>query len=215
MMAINPVFVVIMAESLAALLLLFVGILFFRRRKKGHENATAEALISQLEETEAIRCKKLGLMLAEHCQLDEQAVQDYIREINQQEKSLYQQIIQMFLSRDPELLKEVDQSIHNLSEPYCKILLHKHNSETLPASDADVFQQGKKAINQLRQENDRLAEQLQTAMNTMDEISSEYTRMFNGTKSEIELQNSCQKMLAIFQEALSRVQKTLKSPLQQ
>nr|WP_305909126.1 hypothetical protein [Methylomarinum sp. Ch1-1]MDP4522014.1 hypothetical protein [Methylomarinum sp. Ch1-1] len=47
-------------------------------------------------------------------------------------------------------------------------------------------------------------------MKTMDEISAEYTRVFSGKQSELELENSSKKMLRIFQEAENTIRSSVK-----
>jgi len=61
----------------------------------------------------------------------------------------------------------------------------------------------------LTEDNNRLAEQLTVAMSTMDEISDEYTRVFSGTQTELELENSSKKMFSIFQKAGQKISKTI------
>jgi hypothetical protein len=114
---------------------------------------------------------------------------------------LYQQIIRIFLNRDATVLGDIDQQIDKISEPYCKMLSYSSGSK----DDTDKVKQQEQENDQLTRENERLGEQLTIAMNTMDEISAEYTRVFSGTQTELELENSSKKMFSIFQQASQKI----------
>jgi hypothetical protein len=91
------------------------------------------------------------------------------------------------------LLNQIDKRISNLSLPYCDLLTNLHTSTTLPQVSSNP-KQGLERINQ------QLVQQLDTAMQTIDEITAEYTRVFSGNQTALELENSRKKMLQIFQD---------------
>jgi len=197
MIELNPVFVVLMVEGFAGLILLVLSLLFFSRNKNLGEQVVANKLVDKLEDTEKIKAKQLESMIAENCDMAPDVIKGLLNEINSSERILYQQMIQMFLNRDVKLLNDMDQYIDNLSEPYCKIIRHSSGNGEGPGT----LKVTEEKIEELMSKNERLSRQLTVAMNTMDEISSEYTRVFSGTQTELELENSSKKMLAIFQDS--------------
>ena len=206
MIELNPVFVVLMVEAFAGLILLLVGFLFFSTKTNSGEQTAANKLIDKLEDTGNIKTKQLEDMIADNCNIESDVVKGLLKEISSSERVLYQQLIQMFLNRDEKLLNDMDQYIDNISEPYCKII--RHSSDNVEVSGALNVAEDK--IESLKNETERLGEQLKVAMNTMDEISSEYSRVFRGTQTELELTNSSKKMVAIFHDAEKQIRDSFK-----
>lgn len=201
MIELDSIFVVLLIEAFGGLILLVLSLLVFSRNKSSSEEAAAHELIDKLEDTEKIKVKKLGVMIAENCDINEQQLSSVLGEIVQGERVLYQNIIQMFLNKDTELLTEIDQCIDNLSEPYCKILKQSSGEVAVPEKQLEM----ENGMHQLVEENKKLSEQLNMSMSTMDEISAEYTRVFSGTQTELELENSRKKMMRIFRDAQTQV----------
>ena len=206
MIELNSVFVVLMTEAFAGLILLAVGFFLFSRKKDLGEQTAAHKLIDKLEDTEKIKTKQLEDMIAENCNIEPDVVKGLLNEISSSERVLYQQMIKMFLNRDVTLLNEMDQYIDNISEPYCKII--RHSSRYAEASDGQEVVEDK--VEKLNQEVARLGKQLTISLNTMDDISAEYTRVFSGTQTELELENSSKKMISIFHDAEQQIKDSFK-----
>ena len=204
MIELNAILAVLMAEALICLVVLVLSYFIVNANKKTKQHLAADKLIKKIKKTTLERSENLADLVAEHCVIEPEVQQQLLEDINTQERTLYQQIIRLFLGRDAALLNKIDSSIRGLSEPYCKMLETSANNDTAGVSATELNTANQKAI-QLQEENTRLSEQLHTALATMDEISSEYTRIFNGTKSETELQNSCKKMLQTYRDAESQV----------
>jgi len=206
MIELNSVFVVLMAEALAGLIFLLLGFFLFSKKQVLGEQTAANKLIDKLENTEDIKTKQIEDMITENCNIEPDVVKKLLNEISSSERVLYQQMIKMFLNRDVELLNEMDQYIDNISEPYCKII--RHSSSNVAESGAPEVVEDK--IEKLMQEIARLGKQLTISLNTMDDISSEYTRVFSGTQTELELENSSKKMISIFHDAEQQIKDSFK-----
>ena len=206
MIELNSVFVVVMVEAFAGLILLLLGFLLFSSKTNSSEHTAANKLIDKLEDTENIKAKQLEEMIAENCNIEPDEIKGLLDEISSSERILYQQMIRMFLNRDVELLNDMDNYIDNISEPYCKIIRCSSNN----VKESDVLNVSEDKIERLMKESERLGEQLTVAMNTMDDISSEYTRVFSGTQTELELENSSKKMFAIFHDAEQQIKNLFK-----
>jgi septal ring factor EnvC (AmiA/AmiB activator) len=92
--------------------------------------------------------------------------------------------------------------VQNISEPYCKLL-----GNIAPAVDDDALKKAQQEISHLKKQLQKQSQQMETAMRTMNELSVEYTQIFAGRRTELELQNSSKKMLALFHESLQQVKK--------
>ena len=207
MIELNSIFVILMIEAFLGFVLLVSGILFLSKKKNASEHIAAHALIDKLEDIENIKTKNLDEMISEYCNIDVDLKEGILSEISYSEQVLYQQIIQMFLNRDVELLKDMDEYIENLSEPYCKVI----RNSSISAEDSEKLEAAENKIDRLIQESKSLEQQLKEAITTMDEISAEYTRVFSGTQTELMLENSSKKMLTIFHDAELRIRNSFKS----
>ncbi len=192
-----------MLEASVVLFILILLIFLFSKNNRKKEYAASAKVIDQLQDTENIKAKKLASLFSTHCKLEQEVLNSLLTEIKSSERNLYQQIIKTFLTRDVKLLGKIEQQIDKISEPYCKVISHASSGKVEDKESEEKLQR-------LTEENKRLAEQLTIAMNTMDEISAEYTRVFSGTQTELELENSSKKMFDIFQQASQKIGETIR-----
>ncbi|MGR8930206.1 MAG: hypothetical protein ACU836_06145 [Gammaproteobacteria bacterium] len=195
MIALDSALVIVMAELLLAMVIL-AGILFFiSKKKRDKEISEINQFITQLEEQALIRNEPLDKLLRETCGLDTTTVKKTLENINSTERELMQKVIQLFLQRDTLLLNEIDHCVGSLSESYCQLMSRVGQAPTGVADDNHSLER----INQ------QLIRQLDTAMQTIDEISAEYTRVFSGSQSGLELENSSKRMLQIYHDSIQHL----------
>jgi len=196
MMALDSALVVLMAEALAAMVVV-AGVLFFMARNKRKKEISAiNTFINQLEEQAELKNQPLDHFLGETCGLGGRESRDFLEQIGNCERAVMQKVVELFLKRDMTLLNAIDRSVGEVSEPYCRLLTMMAEANKANLSDNS---QSLERINQ------QLIRQLDTAMQTIDEITGEYTRVFNGNQSELELENSSKKMLQIFQDSVRNI----------
>ncbi len=205
MIEVNSLVAVFVVEGLAALFLLVVIVAFFISSKKTKERLAARRLVNKLKNGESSRKEDLSNRLSESCALGGAAIETALTEIDSQEKILYQQIVKMFLGRDAALLLEIDKSVQALSEPFCKLLADVAAIEKVDPAITTAIETANVEINRLRGESERLTEQLSMAMQTMDEVSSEYSKMFGSTKDVEELDVSRKRMLNTYKRAEAKM----------
>lgn len=201
MMVMDSALVILMGEALVVLMVLGLTVFFVGRHRRAKEVAEIETFIDRLDEEEAIKSKLLETILTENCGIDSESSAVTLKEVGEAERALLQRIIQLYLERKPSLLTEIDQLITNLSDPYCKLLAENSGrgafSRVASDSEAEAGTETKK-IGGLERVNQQLVRQLDTAMKTIDEITAEYTRVFSGNQTALELENSSKKMQQIF-----------------
>ena len=181
------------------------------KKKKSGEHAAIYNLIDKLEDSEKIKSKKLGKMISRYCAVEPDVLKELLGEVSQSEQQLYKQILHVFLNRDTSLLDDLDQHIEHLSAVYLKMLAYSsaNNASAVP-EEKEKPKEDEGEVKLLTIANERLGEQLTEAMATMDEISAEYTRVFSGTQTALELEDSKKNMFKIFRSAEQRVKSTLK-----
>ncbi len=202
MIELSPVVVIILLESLLILILLVLIVPFLSHRKKAATQNAAQSLVKKLKKNKTNRNEQLDKILTESTNLQDEQRNDFLEEIAGTEKTFYQYLLRMFFNRDTELLKKIDKQVQSISEPYCKIL-----SNIAPVVDDDASKQAQKEIDLLKKELQKQSQQMDTAMRTMNELSVEYTQIFAGRRTELELQNSSKKMLGLFYESMQQIKK--------
>ncbi len=197
---VDTTLVILMAEICIFLLAIALGTLFFFRRRRSQEMNTINQFIDQLEEQAAFKNKPLDHLLAVACNLDRKTVEQTLEQVGASERALLQNVIKLLLQREMGLLGEIDKNIGSLSEPYCQLLSEMATHHAVAAGNAD---DGLKKINE------QLVRQLDVALQTIDEITAEYTRAFSGNQTALELENSSKKMQQIFQMAERNIRQAM------
>ncbi|MFW5442955.1 MAG: hypothetical protein ACKE51_01435 [Methylococcaceae bacterium] len=207
MIELNSILVILMIEVFGCMVFfLFRSALLFKRTGS-EEQLAVEELIDKLEDTGRFKTKKMAEMISSHCAIEPDELKQLLSETAEAERVLYRHIVQMFFNKDVNLLREIDQPIDGLSAPYCKIIMQA-SSIVLETENRNIAEN---KINVLLQQNESLGKQLNEAINTMEEISTEYTRVFSGTQTELVLNNSSKNMLNIFKNAEHQVKTLVKA----
>ncbi len=195
MIELNTTLFILMLEGLLALFIIIVIIFLLTRRKAKGEQQASDKTIRRLKDSAMVKQKKLNALLSASCEMEPAELNDLLNELSRNEKQLYKKIMELFLQRNVQVLESIDQYVDNISEPYLKLLAQSANNPVEQANAEEV----ENKIQLLLDQNKRMGEQLSVAMQTIDELSAEYSRVFNGTQTELELTNSSQKMLEIFE----------------
>ncbi|MCI0653586.1 MAG: hypothetical protein L0Y38_06335 [Methylococcaceae bacterium] len=207
MIQISSLLAVFMVEGLAAAILLIAAFAVFIVRRRAGERNAAGNFISHLKQAEAVRSKLLGKAISESCDLEQGKLNAVLAEVNSCEKSLYRKVVQMFLNRDAALLNGIDQSVQALTHPFCRLLSEVSEKSREDPELAAAMESAKAEIERLKQESQRISKQLSMAMETMDEISSEYSKIFGASKEAEELDMSRKRMLNTYLRAEERMTK--------
>lgn len=215
MIELNSVVVILTLEALVGLLAVVIWLLYSARKLSNKNFNVAEQLIENLDQTEAARIQKLSALITQNSTVAGHELKALLQDIALHEKALYRMVVQAILGQDPLSLYELDEYIYALAKPYCKLLQIEPNAPQVELEQqagltdmeggnnhAMELQFAQKEIVRLADENTELIAQLQVALKAADEITEEYSRVFNGKQEEDELRASAQRMLAIFSEAL-------------
>lgn len=205
MMELNSAFGILLLEAVLIGFIILGSQLYVQNRKKGHEIQEIDKFVEQLADEEKIKKQLLEKNLLKHSHVSPSEVELVLREVGMAERTLIKRVIEMFLQREPALLTEINQLISNLSNPYCRLLSKSDAQANLKNSenenlDTKLIMEAETKIAGLELVNKQLSKQLNTAMETIDDITAEYTRVFSGQQTALELENSSKKMLQIFLE---------------
>lgn len=201
----DSVVVLLAIEVLSGVVLIGGVALYLLRKRRGKELAEIDRFINDLDEQGFVRDQALENFLGERCGISSSEIQALLERVNASERALFRDVIQLFLKRELALLSEIEHKIGGLSQPFQELLATQGQANTDTPGHGDHSQQlaGMERINQ------QLVRQLDNAMKTIDEMSAEYTRVFGGNQTALELENSSKKMLQIFHNAEREIRESM------
>ncbi|CAD6881203.1 hypothetical protein [Methylomonas albis] len=205
----DSVIVILAGEALAFLTLLVIVLFFISRNRRGREMADIDRFITELEEQAIVKNRWLEQFLEENCGLEAAEIEPLLQEVNASERALFEGVIRLFLKRELALLSEIEQRVGRLTEPYQNLLANR--GAIAPAATTQESPQASQLAG-MERINQQLVRQLDNAMKTIDEMSAEYTRVFSGNQTALELENSSKKMLQIFYDAERGVREGMTEP---
>ena len=197
--------VVLGAELLVALALALGLILWHGFSRNRHEKTQAGNLVARINAGHTEHINQLGgQLLAGVSDFPDAKRDQSMNALAVKENELYKHVIRAFLNHDIGRLTELDRYVHGLSEPYCQLIadLIEHlprQGGGEPSAEAQERVGVAEAIaREAQAQAEQINQQLTLALSTLDEVSSEYTKMFNTPKSVEELNESRLRMLQAF-----------------
>jgi hypothetical protein len=207
MIEIHSLTAILGSEVLLVLLAVLVFLLWRWRRDSRRQRASAGELVERVNARMDERLEQLdGRLFGAVAGLPEDARRESVAAVAVKENELYRHIIRAFLDRDPAKLAELDDYVQGVSEPYCRLIAeliaHLQEQAQLPKAEVQVWEQklaeAETAGVEAQARAERINHQLTLALSTLDEVSSEYTKMFGESHGAEELQASRKRMLEAF-----------------
>lgn len=209
MLQIDSLTFVLLSELMIGLVIGIFAYLIWLLGRKKRDQATVRNFIESLKETEEERVAELRQRLRDSTTASDEALAVVVDEFNLQENTLYKQIIEVFLHHNMKSVVDVEARIRGITEPFCKLLADAKGGDEAVLHDLNkarrLMEEQNARMAKLRFESNQLSEQLATALETLDEVSSEYQKMFGASKSAEELEVSQKKVLNIFRQAEMKV----------
>lgn len=213
---IDPLVLAFVVEALALALAVLAAVLWLWHRHRHREHDAARHLVDRLRKTIPGQGEELNAVLGEIAALaDDERRAEFIEAVLSREKALYRHVLRLFLEQDGRLLSRLEQPVRALTEPYRELLRDLpgigNEAEPDPRTDEEL-RLAREQIRRLESENEELARQLQIAMETIESLSSEYTRMFAPDRTSAELEQSRRRILETLQASQRRLQRAPETP---
>lgn len=188
-----------LALVIEALVLLTVVVsvgIWMSKRNKGRDKKAIQCLVEQILHQSEIRLEKTGSFLSDKYRFEGNELSKAVKKIDTAEKLLYQKIINMYLDRDKDQLKNLDATVAELIDVYKSLspvmptaeemqLISENPESTAESGDTEALQQ----------EIDRLKDELRITKETMGNMISEFSNMFGGgSDNSIEEENVIEKI---------------------
>jgi hypothetical protein len=182
MIEVSQLTALIVGETLVGLLVLSGVLVLLVILRKGRIRKAAHHLAERVQSDKEKRTERLQALLAEKFGYEGKELEQALHDITQNEMRLYQNIINGFLKDDQIFLQQVDVDVENLVLSYQGLNAPQGStSEVVQVSDSG---ESAEEIQHLREENERLSDELKVTMDTMGRMLNEYSTMFAGGSTE-------------------------------
>ncbi len=182
MIEVSQLTALIVGETLVGLLVLSGVLVLLVILRKGRIRKAAHHLAERVQSDKKKRTERLKALLSGKYGYGGAELEQALHNITQNEMRLYQNIINGFLKDDQVFLQQVDVDVENLVLSYQGLNAPQGSSaEVVEVSDdSDAAEE----IQKLREENERLSDELKVTMDTMGRMLNEYSTMFSGGSEE-------------------------------
>ncbi|MCU7813008.1 MAG: hypothetical protein KZQ77_17525 [Candidatus Thiodiazotropha sp. (ex Notomyrtea botanica)] len=178
MIELNQLTVLIAGEVLVGLLVLCGVLVLFALLRKGRIRKAAQHLAERVQGDKPQRSERLKALLASHYGYEGGELEQTLHNITQAEMRLYQNIINGFLKDDQVFLQQVDVDVENLVLSYQ--MLKTPDGTVAEAPQSHDAAESEEELQHLKEENERLSDELKVTMDTMGRMLNEYSTMFAG-----------------------------------
>ena len=166
-----------------ALVIFVIALIFYWRRKKNDKGYVSDFVSTYKEDMEAQR-KGMREALAAKCFLEGKDASEFIERMDDVEKKLYKNILNMYMGHDRSNLEDIRGDVAGINEEWLKATQKSISNAMENSVDDAEIQALTTEIDDLKAENARMAAELEEAMQTMEDIVKEYSLMYAGQENE-------------------------------
>lgn len=175
---------VIFSETGLLLALVAIVIAFFVLRRKHRDNVLAHQMVETLRENEATRKAKLMDVLEKVNEMDEELASQTAHAMLSSEKRIYNRVLKIFLGHERDGIMELQKDVEHMAAMYRKLIdsiKAMHTAAPEQHGDSPKREAQLRAhIKQVEAERNKAQQDLDEAMNSMENMLKEYTQMYSG-----------------------------------
>jgi hypothetical protein len=177
MIELSQLTLLLLVELLIGLAILSAVLGYFALTRKGRIRKAAQHLAERVQSDKPARTERLKTLLNEDYGLTDNELEQTLHNITQMEMRLFQNLINGYLKGDQVHLQQIDVDEENLVLAYQGLKpLEGGKPSATTAGEGDDAEE----MERLRDENQRLSEELRVTMDTMGRMLNEYSTMFEG-----------------------------------
>lgn len=204
MIEIPTVLFSLLIEGFIALLVILIVLLVVNMKRNKKDIAAARKLVEQIRHQSQTRQEDVGSFLVEKYRLEGDELEKSIKLIDKAEKKFMQKLINVYLKRDSLGLASMDASVAELIETYKDLSPVIPEIEELAGAASEATAEQQAELENLKQVNEQLIEELAITKKTMGNMIAEFGNMFGGGKeNRMESEEVLEKVSAPIDEFLS------------
>lgn len=174
MIELSQLTVLIMVEVIIGLASICGVLGFFTLRRKGNIRRAAHHLAGRVQNDKAARSQRLKSLLSDQYGLSGNELEQVLHNIMQAEMKLFQNLINGYMEDNQVHLQQIDVDEENLVLAYQGLKPVGGGTAAVMADSDDADDEAQR----LREENQRLSDELKVTMDTMGRMLNEYSSMF-------------------------------------
>jgi DNA repair exonuclease SbcCD ATPase subunit len=176
-------FLVVFSEIGLLLALVAIIIAFFVLRRKHRDNVLARQVVETLRESEGARKANLMDIMQKVHDMDEEFAEQTAQAMLSSEKRIYNRVLKIFLGHERNGITDLQRDVENMATTYRKLIdsiKAMHVTEVERGDNPKREAQMRLHIKQLEAEKQKLQEDLDESMASMENMLKEYTQMYAG-----------------------------------
>ncbi len=192
-------------ESALVMLVLAGVIIFFRSRRSRQDKGKALELVARVNKDSKEKLDNLKIVLQETYGLDEEAAVEKADDLIKTEKKLYVKMLRVHMGHDRNAIASIDKDVKALIDNYRNLVEGEpggSEEETEKRATPTILRGENKA---LRLAKAQLEADLAAAMETMENMMTEYATMYEGNRQDGE-QRVKNEMFKLHQKLENRVE---------
>ncbi len=185
MIEVSTVLFSLLVEGFVALLIVISVSLFLLYKRKNKDTGAVKKLVDQIKQQSKIRLEKTGSFLSEKYRFEGNELEKAVKAIDKAEKKFMQKMINVYLKRDTHGLISMDACVAELIETYKELSPVMPDAEMLAEMAAEINDQSEgltEEIENLKELNEKLTNELGITKETMGNMIAEFGNMFGGGK---------------------------------
>lgn len=172
---------VIFSQIGMVLALAAVIVVVFMVRRKQKDNSMCKNFIELLKKKEGGRKDLMIETLQKVHQMDDELAEQTARNMLSNEKKIYNHVLKLFMGHDRDALTEVQKDVENMASAYRKLISIVEEPQVVERGEnPKQLAQIRAALKHVTAERDKLQEDLDEAMQSMESMLKEYTQMYSG-----------------------------------
>lgn len=160
-------------------LLVIVAVILIMRRKQ-RNNRRALKFVESLRDHEATRKSNLMDVLQKVHEMDQEMASKAAEAMLGCEKKIYNRALKLFLGQERSGLEELRRDVEAMAAAYRKLVDTVQRVPAAPAENPKREAQLRAQLKQVAAEKQKLQEDLDEAMQSMESMLKEYTQMYSG-----------------------------------
>lgn len=177
MIEVNAALFILLIEFLVGACVVLLLVMFVSVRRKKRMRRAISQLIDQIKKQSEVRTGETGSFLQEIYQLEGDDLKKAVDLIDKGEKHLFQKLIKGYLTEDADIITSIDASVAELIDIYKNLKSKVEQVEVMPETERDSL---RRQIEELRDSNDKLTDELGITKTTMGNMITEFGNMFGG-----------------------------------
>lgn len=172
---------IVFSQVGAVLAIAAVVMVIFVIRRKQKDNSVCKSFIELLKNKEGGRKDGIIETLQKVHQMDEELAEKTAKSMLTNEKKIYNNVLKLFMGHDRDALAGVQKDVESMANAYRKLMSNAETTQVVERGDnPKQLAQLRAALKQVSAERDKVQEDLDEAMQSMENMLKEYTQMYSG-----------------------------------